>query len=245
MFVLLHRILLPLALVAAFSTPDPEKTPTPAAAGPHLRSEEKSRDVKDGIEMINYVLRADGLPQDQRYALHARWMNGRLAEVSKGITIDESGRLVSPDGDEVVLSLGSMFRGEYAAFALVSADGAAKAYVEITPFPIQAEGKGGCRLLVKPMTPTGEMFSITGSGFKPNKKLKIVSTSVNEVAYMTSEGRADGTLKHVILPAVVGRTGGDASFEASDSDCSGSPSSYKWGDQMRRGIVLSAEKPTP
>ena len=132
-----------------------------------------------------------------------------------------------------------MFPGEFATFALVSKDQKSQAFVEITPFPIHAEGKGGCHLFVKPMELSGQAFLITGSGFQPNKKLQIVSTSVDEVAHQTSDGKADGTLKHVIFPATVGRKGGDASFEASDSVCSVKVQ-YKWGNEMRNASPAPA-----
>ncbi len=63
-----------------------------------------------------------------------------------------------------------------------------------------------------------------------------------QVAYITSDGRPDGTLKHVIFPAVVGRKGGDASFEASDSACTVKVQ-YKWGNEMRG--APTAKPPTP
>ena len=214
-----------------------------ATPGMRLTYEEKSRGMEQGLDMVHYALKTDGLPKDQRYALYGRWMDGRSTEVTRGIRIDESGYVRDPKGEEFTLSLGRMFPGEFATIALVSKDGTAKAFVEITPFPIQAEGKGGCRLAVRPMDPSGQAFVITGSGFEPNKKLKIVSTSVNEVAYGTSSGRSDGTLKQVIFPAVVGRTGGDASFEASGSDCSVKVR-YKWGDEMRAPSA-AAPQPTP
>jgi hypothetical protein len=211
--------------------------------GMRLTYEEKSRGMEQGLEMVHYALKAEGFPKAQRYALYGQWMDGRSTEMARGIGIDESGHVRAPDGDEFALSLGRMFPGEFAVFALVSEDAASKAFVEITPFPIQAEGKGGCRLFVRPMEPSGQAFIITGSGFKPNKKLKTVSTSVNEVAHGTSDGRPDGTLKQIIFPAVVGRTGGDASFEASDSDCSVKVR-YKWGAEMR-GQSAAALQPTP
>jgi len=222
------------------ATPKEKPSNTPGMSPAY---EEKSRDIEQGFEMVHYALKTDGFPRDQRYALYGRWMDGRSTEMSRGIRIDESGHVRAPDGDEFTLTLGKMFPGEYAVFALVSEDAASKAFVEIIPFPIQAEGKGGCRLFVRPMEASGQAFVITGSGFKPNKKLKTSSTSVNEVAHGTSDGRADGTLKQIIFPAVVGRTGGDASFEASDSDCSVKVL-YKWGDQMR-GQTAPARQPTP
>ena len=200
--------------------------------------------MEPGLDMVRYALKTDGLPKDQRYALYGRWMDGRSTEVTRGIRIDESGYVRDAKGEEFTLALGRMFPGELATFALVSEDGTAKAFVEITPFPIQAEGKGGCRLAVRPMDAHGQAFIITGSGFGPNKKLKTVSTSVNEVMYETRDGRSDGTLpKQVIFPAVVGRTGGDASYEASDSDCSVKVR-YTWGDEMR-GKPAAARQPSP
>lgn len=231
------------AIFPLSAAPDPGPTPTPASASPHLQYEEKSRRVENGLEMVRYALKTDGFPGDKRYALFGRWIDGRSAEVARGITIDASGGLVSEDGDELTLSLGRMFPGESATFALVSQDGASKAFVEITPFPIQAEGKGGCRLNVHPMDLKGQTFSITGSGFKPNRTLKTVSVSVDEVAYGSLKGRPDGTVKMIVFPAVVGRNGGDASFEASDSDCSVKVG-YRWGDQLR-GPSSPPQKPTP
>jgi hypothetical protein len=213
--------------------------------GMRLVYEEKSRGMDQGLglEVVHYTLKTDGFPRAQRYALYGQWMDGRSTEMGRGMGIDEAGYVRGPDGDEFTLTVGRMFPGEYAVFALVSEDAASKAFVEITPFPIQAAGKGGCSLLVRPMEVRGQAFIITGSGFKPNKKLKTVSTSVNEVAYGTSDGRPDGTVKQVIFPAVVGRTGGDASFEASDSDCTVKVR-YKWGDEMR-GRSAAAPQPTP
>jgi len=209
-------------------------TKTPSTV-PRLTQIEKSRGVEHGLNMVPYVLRADDFPGDHRYALYGRWMDGRSGEAGRDIRIDETGRLLNPEGKEIDLVVGEMFLGEFAVFALVSEDQSTKAFVEITPFPIQAEGTGGCRLLVKPMDAKGQAFSITGSGFRPNKKLRIFSTSGDESAHTSAEGKADGTLKQILLPAVVGRTGGDASFEASDAACTVAVR-YKWGDQMRSSM---------
>jgi hypothetical protein len=211
--------------------------------GMSLAYAEKSRGIEQDLEMVHYALKTDGFPRDQRYALYGQWMNGQSTEMTRDLRLDESGYVRDSKGEEFTLALGRMFPGEYATFSLVSKDGSSKAFVEITPFPIQAEGKGGCRLFVRPMEVSGHAFLITGSGFQPNKKLKTFSTSVNEADHGTRDGRPDGTLKEIIFPAVVGRTGGDASFEASDSDCSVKVL-YKWGDQMRVQTP-PARQPTP
>jgi hypothetical protein len=218
--------------------PQPKRSNTP---GMSLSAVERSRGKEHGIEGVRYALRTEGFPKDHLYALYGRWMNGQSAEVTKGARIDETGLLHGPGGDEISLWLAQMFPGEYATFALVSEDRSATAFVEITPFPIQAEGKGGCRLFVRPMEPGGQVFLITGSGFKAGRTLKTLSSSVNESARGTVDGRPDGSVKEVILPAVVGHEGGPASFEASDGDCTVRVD-YKWGDQMRSTPPAS---PTP
>ncbi len=231
-----------MSLLACLGTAAPQKAA--ATPGAQLLLTEKSRDTKQGFEMVNFSLKAEGLPKDQRYALYGRWMDGSSKEAARGIRIDEAGNVLDDKGEPVTLSFGGMFPGEYVTIALVSEDGKAKTFGEITLHPIQAEGNGGCRLAVRPLDPKGQTFAIFGTGFGPGSKLKIVGTSVNEVMRETKNAGSDGTLpKTVILPAVVGRTGGDASYEVSDSECSVKVL-YKWGDEMR-GKSAAARQPTP
>jgi len=229
-------LLLVAALLAGRSAAgDPKPTPPQQklsnTPGMSLAAVERSRGKEHGLNGVRYAFRTEGFPKDHLYALYGRWMNGKSAEVIQGARIDETGLVREKDGDEFVLPVLEAFMGESITFALVSEDRTATAFVEITPFPIQAEGKGGCRLFVRPMDPGGQIFMITGSGFKASQKLKTFSTSVNESMRGTLEGRPDGSVKEVILPAVVGNKGGEASFEASDGDCTVRVD-YRWGDQM-------------
>src|SRR5664279_5703546 len=117
------------------AAPQAKMSSTP---GMRLTLEEKSRDKEQGFEMVHYALKTDGFPRDQKYALYGRWMDGRSTEVTREVRIDESGYVRDAKGEQFTLSLGSMFPGEYVTFALVSGDGASKAFIEITVFPIQA-----------------------------------------------------------------------------------------------------------
>jgi len=224
---------------ATLATP---KTTPSATPGARLTSEEKSRGNEKGLEMVHYVLRVEGAPARQRYALQGRRMDGSSAAIASELRIADSGLLVGRDGEAVDLALGQLFRGEYVTMTVVSEDGSAKASVDITPFPIKAAGKGGCRLSVKPLDAKGQAFAITGSGFRPNEKLRVVSKSVDETMNTSVNGRADGSVKQVIFPAVVGRTGGDASFEAADSVCSVAVR-FRWGDEMRNDPPAPSPKP--
>lgn len=209
-----------------------QQKPQDPPSGARLIFQEKSRDASPSGDFIKYVLRTDGLPESKSYSLIGKWMNGKTGPVPEELHIDKAGRVMRKDGDELELVLGGTFPGEFIRFALVSADGAAKAFGEITPVPIEAVGKGGCRLLVKPMSIKGEVFSIIGAGFKPDEKIKAVATSSGEKMNSPIENKG-GNLKLVLFPAVVGRTGGNASLTASDSSCSVTVH-YAWGDAMTK-----------
>jgi TPR repeat protein len=197
-----------------------------------LTLREKSRRSTPKGEAVTYVLQADGLPQGKSYKFSGRRMDGSTGASPEVLHVDGSGRVLSKDGSEFELTLGGMFAGEFTIFTLASEDGTAKAAVEITPFPIEAVGKGGCRLWVKPASIKGDIFSVTGEGFKPGQEIKTVASFSGEVI----KGRADnkdGNLKIFLWPAVRGRNGGEGSLTASDESCSVTIR-YAWGDAMTR-----------
>ena len=193
--------------------------------------------------MVHYALKAEGLPKDQRYALYGRWMDGSSKEAARGIRIDEAGNLLDDKGEPVTLSLGQMFPGEYVTIALVSEDGKAKAFGEITCTRSRPREKAVVASRSVPWT-RGARSSPSSAPVRAEQEAEDREHSVNEVMHDTKNAGSDGTLpKAVILPAVVGRTGGDASYEVSDSDCSVKVL-YKWGDEMR-GKSAVARQPTP
>ena len=63
-----------LACVAQGATPPKEKPKN--TPGMSLISEEKARHVIDGMDMVEYVLKTEGFPNDQIYALYGQWMGG-------------------------------------------------------------------------------------------------------------------------------------------------------------------------
>lgn len=200
--------------------------------GARLTFREKSRQQTPKGEFIVYVLRAEGLPQGKSYKLVGTRMDRSTGAVPAALHVDGSGRVLVEDGSEFELTLGGMFAGEFVVFTMASDDGSAKASLEVTPFPIQSIGKGGCRLTVKPMLANGQAFSIIGEGFKPGDEIRTVSTSSGKVM----QGHADnkgGNLKIVVFPAVAGQSGGDASLTASDKSCSVTVR-FAWGDAMTK-----------
>jgi hypothetical protein len=208
-----------------------EKSGEPSS-GPQLSYREVSRKASSTGDFITYRLRADTFPGGKTYSLTRTLMNGATYKVPEPLHIDGSGRVLMKDGSEFDLVLGGTFPGEFMRFTLLSDDGTAKAFAEITPVPIQAVGNGGCRLTVKPMMAAGEAFSIIGEGFQPGQEIKTVAVSSGQ----SMEGHADnknGNLKMVVFPAVTGQSGGDASLTASDKSCSVTVH-YAWGNAMRK-----------
>jgi hypothetical protein len=231
-------------------SPSPQAQEKPGAppSGARLIFQEKSRDASPNGEFIRYVLRAEGLPQGKSYKLSGTRMNGSIGSIPDVLHVDGAGRVLSQNETEFELALGNMFAGEFVVFTLASEVGTAKASVEITPFPIEAVGNGDCRLSVKPLSVKGDMFSISGQGFKPGAKIKGVGRSSGEVmdTHLDNKG---GNLKLVVWPAVVGKTGGEASLTASDSSCSVTVH-YAWGDAMTKlsptaTRAASKAQPTP
>jgi hypothetical protein len=160
-------------------------------------------------------------------------MNGKTAVVFRDLRLDESGRVVTQDGGGLDLGLGMMFAGESVVFTLLSEDGAAKAAVEITPFPLEAEGDGGCRLTVKLMSVKGDSFQIIGEGFRPGRPVTAVGSPAGEVTQVPLTRKSDGLLTAIVSPAVAGKSGGEATLTASDGSCSVT-AGYSWGDAMMK-----------
>jgi len=225
LLVILSVLVVPLG--AWSQTEQPAPSPSKPAESARLKYEEKSREAVKGVgELVSYAIWTEGLPTDKKYSVTVKWMNGKTGEAAKAIGIE-------PSGYALEVQLASTFPGERFELAVIAQDGSARASVEITPVPIHAEGSSGCRLFVQPLSLDGNGFQIMGDGFALGHDLRVSSTSSGERSgEKTVKGRTDGSLKFVIFPAVVGKSGGDATFTASDDSCSVTVA-YRWGDQMR------------
>jgi len=213
-----------------------------ALPGARLTYKETSRVVlPEGIG-VTYKLQAEGLPQEKTYSLWSKLINGHTMEMYKGLLLDSSGHVLREDGAEFEFGLKKMLEGESVEYTLISHDETTKAVVEITPFPIEAQGGGKCHLSVKLLSAKGEAFLIKGEGFAAKQELKVVAKSDAEVGEFPLKVTDDGTFSMVILPAVLGKSGGEASFMAADTACAVTVR-YKWGDAMtgpEQGTIQTA-----
>lgn len=218
----------------------PEKAQQPQeksggnSPGAQLTFRETPRSASPQGEIVHYALKSIGLPEGKAYSLTAKWMNGTTRVINR-LHIDGSGRVLSENGTEADLGLAGMFPGEFIAFTLAADDGTAKASVEIAQFPIEAVGNGNCRLSVKPTSARGEVFQITGSGFKLDEDLRVVQRVDGQTTDKRSKAKGDGSLQVVVFPGAPGETGGTASLTASDTSCSVTIR-YRWGSEMARAV---------
>ena len=203
-----------------------------ASPGARLTYEETFREPTQEGTVVMYKFRAEGLPKDKTYSLWAKMIDGRTNKEHTALRIDGSGRVLQEDGNEFEFGLKKMLEGESIEVALISNDKSKKSFAEITPFPIVAQGEGNCRLSVKPLSIGGEVFQIKGEGFIPKQELKAVAKSNGELIENTVKGTNDGVFSIVVLPSVVGKSGGEASQTVADGTCSATVR-YKWGDAMK------------
>lgn len=224
---LLLLLILPAILDCSSAAAQSRAAPNAPPSGARLTFRETSRSATSDGEFAHYAFQADGFPQEKSYSLTGKWMNGKTRSF-QALRIDGSGRVFSPDGVEVDLTLGKMFPGEFIEFTLAADDGTAKASVEITPFPMEAAGDGGCRLMVKPMSVRGDILQISGSGFRPDQEIKVVATLDRMSHDERWKAKADGTVQTVVFPGGAGRNGGEGIVTASDGACSVTVR-YDWG----------------
>lgn len=204
-----------------------------ATSSAQLFYEETSRVPTPEGMGVTYKLRTLGLPKEKTYSLWGKWLNGRTIEMYKALRIDDSGRVMHEDGTEFEYGLKKMLEGESIEYGLISTDESDKAFIEITPFPIIGQGKGGaCQLSAKLGSAKGEFFVIQGEGFTAGQELKVVANSNGETGKFPVKANNGGPFSLVVAPAVVGKSGGEASVTVSDNICSATVR-FKWGDAMK------------
>jgi hypothetical protein len=211
----------------------------PSLPGAQLALADIVRTSPSAGEGFNYRLQAAGLPRDKTYRLEIRRVGGRVGQMPIGaLHVDGAGRLVTERGfrlEQHVLGTGPVLRGEPLEAALVAEDGSGQVSTRIVPAPIEARGADGCRLSVELLDPTGNAFVIKGEGFAPGEGVRLLDRSGDEVVEASKKASPGGGFEIVELPAVVGKSGGEASIAAAGRACSVPALAYKWGTAVERG----------
>ena len=123
-------------------------------------------------------------------------------------------------------------RGEAFQVALISDDQTVMVFYKDIPYPIENK-QGDYRIWVELASPEGDAFIIWGEGFEPDEEIDTTSTSDGEVTKSKTKVDSDGRFMMMMLPAVVGKEDGLATFSAIGK--SGEVKvSYRWGPPALR-----------
>jgi hypothetical protein len=251
----LHLPLHP-ALLAQVSTPaawcDAESWHRDCSTpGVHLALVEEARiQLSSGI-VVSYGVAAANAPTGRIYSIWNRATHGPAQALLTGLTADTAGNLICADSTQHVdqpivraflgwcgarrmehitlLAPPSFALGEAMRVALISTDGMTRVYADAIPYPLEASS-GSCTVVGEMMN--REMFAFSGSGFMPAETLHITSRSGRDVVRRTALANPVGRLETtIILPAVRGKKGGDATFEVAGAACQVALR-YGWGDKL-------------
>jgi len=204
--------------------------------GAELFAREVSRSRGTDRTLIKYELRATGMPTDKTYTLLQVQIDGSLVKNLTGVTLDTEGRAIcagrkdtchgsSPNSPiDLVLFAGW---AEPKRLALVSDDGAAKAFVEVIPFPNSTVDKA-CSLESVLGTTKGEVTYVRGSGFDPNEELTMDSESYAEKNHGVAKAEVDGSYFAVAMPNVLGKQSGNTVWEVRGKHCD-PKLTFSWG----------------
>ncbi len=180
-----------------------------------------------GSPAIVYYLVAYGLSKDVPYHLWTKTLsNPTPGEITVELKIDQSGYVVAGD-KRIELRILATVKGEATEFALMTLDKAGGAIGKVIPNPIEAK-QAPYRLWVELGSKTRTLFFIYGEGFEPNEGLRDTSSSEGEVAGGVVRADDHGRLVSVVLPAVVGKVSGTATYTVIGKQGTISIS-YTWG----------------
>jgi hypothetical protein len=198
--------------------------------------------------VVGYGITVRGVPAGRIYALWVKPTADKPYALMTGFTPDSTGAVVCADSAtanqprvaamlgwckrrlaSVGLTAGQFALGEAYRVALISTDDSVRAYASAIPHPLQASA-GACTITGEMHGP--EVFAFSGAGFRPGEALQITMRSGREVINKSQHADDGGRLGiEIVLPAVKGKDGGDASYEVAGAGCR-VVLRYGWGKKV-------------
>jgi hypothetical protein len=211
-----------------------------------LALKETERKSVKGHTQLTYTLEGSGFPSGQTYVLWHMQSGDHMARSFPSLssyTASENGKLVCPEQlpprsstvpaphciplEKLSIRIDAYHKGEPMDYAIVSTDGAVRAYARAYPFPLQAQD-AKCTLKVEVENSNMTAFVIRGSGFAPNEKVATSSSFGGEAASGNQQASAAGEFAVALRAEVPGKNTGSATFTASGASCHPSIM-YDWG----------------
>jgi hypothetical protein len=216
------------------------------APGARLELKEMERKTVNRHTELTYVLQSSGFPPGGPYVLWHMQSGDHLVRSFPNLssyTSGEGGKLACPAPaaagttpgagarciplEKLSMRIDGYHKGEPLDYAIVSTDGAVRAYVRAYPFPIEAVDEK-CTLTVEMENSNSTAFVIRGAGFGPNEKITTSSSFGGEAAGGTQQASAQGEFAVALRAELPGKNSGSATFSASGASCHPSVT-YDWG----------------
>lgn len=212
-----------------------DKSSTP---GTHVTVEMIRRGEVNGRVAMDFRVKVDGAPHDQRYNLVV-WpiTDANPTPMMDGLAIRQDGIVYCPadstgscaeriKGNELHLTympeLGEIYRQ-----AMISADQKSRIFFSFVPTPI-VESEKNCSLEAVRLGPAFELAIIRGRGFAPGEELAFHTQSYQEIHNAQVKADAQGQFQASVTPFVKGHTTGTLEVSVKGRTCS-PKISFNWG----------------
>jgi hypothetical protein len=142
-----------------------------------LTLSEASRDYGKSDTVVVYSLTASGLPTDQKYTLWAKSFDDPPRLLSNVSFNFFGGLILEPGHNATNFTVGNFVPGQAYWIEVRNADKSIMVFAKDIPFPIEANDGAACRLSAELVSRNGYNFEISGRGFVPGEKVKLIRTS--------------------------------------------------------------------
>ncbi len=188
----------------------------------------------NGKACFEYRIRFKNFPKGQKYRVSTENLRGR--EGSIAFQVNEKGKPIEISKDKIdinmrIFGLQNLHFSEPIFFCLESFDGKTQIEKIVIPKPIEAIGKDNAKISIMLLSSTLDLFVMKCEGFKKNEKVKLIGTSCHEKMEHCFEIASDPLIVSS-SPAVIGKTGGIASYTIKRKN-EELKIIYPWGDKMR------------
>lgn len=205
------------------------------APGARLELKEAGRKPGRHGTVITYHAEGSGFPTEKTYSL---WMmqsgDHKTLRLLTGYQANAAGLLICPGqtqpGDppqphshcfpleRASIDVDNYHNGEPVNIAIISTDGAVRAYARAYPFPIQAQD-GKCTLNVEIANSKFSSFIIRGVGFEPNENIKTSSSFGDSATPGTQQASPTGEFAVTVQANSSGQNSGSSTFTATGDSC--------------------------
>ena len=137
--------------------------------------------------------------------------------------------------EKLLIQIDGYHKGEPMDYAIVSTDGAVRAYARGYPFPIEAQD-GECSLTVEMENSNFTAFVIRGAGFGASENVATSSSFGGEAAGGTQQASSQGEFAVALRAELPGKNSGSATFTATGNPAT--PASPTNGEKRQKGAVI-------